>query len=355
MLHDYGSRDQRFIELTSKVRNQIVDVFPGGQNSDLTAVLLQGSGTFAVEAMIAQFVPLSGGKLVILSNGAYGRRMADICKAIGRSHVLYESPEDEPLNATKINAFLQNDAEANGATHVAVIHCETTTGVLNPLREIATVVESNGKKLLVDAMSAFGVIEVDPSTVKFEALAASSNKGLQGPPGVGFVVCTRQGLEKVAGNANTVSLDLSAQHRQFEATGEWRFTPPTHVMLGLAEALDEFVAEGGTVGRRSRYASNCTILVEGMRKLGFETLLENDQDQAPVIVTFRLPSDPNFEFQQFYDLLSDRGFMIYPGKVATAPTFRVGCIGDVHSKDMYHFLDVVRNVLTIMGVGSGSP
>lgn len=344
MLRDYGSRDKTFVAITAKVRKQIVNVLQGS-NDNLTTVLLQGSGTFAVEAMISQFVPRGTGKLLILCNGAYGRRMATICEVSGRAFELVESPEDQPLSMTAVNSALDDHVDA---THVAVVSCETTTGVLNPISGIASAVASRKMGLLLDAMSSFGVVELDAS-MQFDAIAASSNKGLQGSPGLGFVVANKGALADSAGNASSLSLDLYNQWCGFEKSGEWRFTPPTHCVLALAQALDEFEAEGGVSGRRSRYETNAKILIDGMRNLGFKTVVA-DESQAPVIVTFDMPTDPKFGFQEFYDRLSSKGYVIYPGKLTKAPSFRVGCIGHIFPDDMKGFLRAVSVVLGDMGV-----
>jgi len=344
MMHDLGSRDSAFVDKTARVRKNLLTVVNGNED-DLTAVLLQGSGTFAVEAMIMQFVPRTGGKLLILSNGAYGRRMATICETNSRPYAIYEFPETEPLDKALIEKVLDENSDAS---HVAFISCETTTGVLNPVSELADLAVSRGKRVLLDAMSSFGVVSIDAS-VPFDAVAASSNKALQGVPGLAFVIARKKALVESAGNAESLVLDLHDQWKQFDASGEWRFTPPTHCLLAFDKALEELKEEGGVAGRRSRYDTNCKTLVGGMREFGFETLVA-DKDQAPVIVTFRLPTAQNFEFKTFYDLLSSKGFVIYPGKLTTEPSFRVGCIGHIFPSDMEKFLGAVETSLEEMSV-----
>ncbi|CAB9503649.1 aminoethylphosphonate--pyruvate transaminase [Seminavis robusta] len=351
MMHDLGSRDDAFIRLTQKVRQQLVDVVVGGKKrnheGDLTAVLLQGSGTFAVEAMIGQFVPdtIDGGKLLILCNGAYGRRMGSICEALGRDYIFAESPESEPMNLELVQKALD---KLTDVTHVAVVSCETTTGVWNPVEEIAYLVMAKGKRLLIDAMSSFAVVDI-PASVPFDAMAASSNKGLQGSPGLGFVLARKVALEESKGNSQSLALDLYSQWQGFEASGEWRFTPPTHCLLALAQALEEFEAEGGVSGRRKRYEANCKTLIDGMKELGFESVVPA-ASQTPIIVTFRMPTHPNFDFRAFYDRLSSHGYVIYPGKLTAEPTFRVGCIGHMFPHDMEGFLATLRQVLDTMDV-----
>jgi 2-aminoethylphosphonate-pyruvate transaminase len=345
MLHDWGSRDRRFIEMNASIRRRLIAL--AGAADTHVAVPVQGSGTFAVEAMIGTIVPRNG-KLLILVNGAYGKRMAKICDYYGRAHASYETAEDVPPDPAEVRRRLGADP---AITHVAAVHCETTSGILNPIREIAAVVAEAGRSLLIDAMSAFGALPVDAQSVPFDALAASSNKCLEGVPGMGVVLIRRPVLEKAAGNAPSLSLDLHDQWKGFEANGQWRFTPPTHVIAAFHQALEEHAAEGGVEGRGRRYRENCRILVEGMRALGFETLLP-DHLQAPIIVTFHMPADPRFDFQIFYDKLKDRGYVIYPGKLTVAESFRIGCIGRLYPEHMRGALAAIGEILGEMGVRS---
>lgn len=343
MLHDLGSRDRRFIEVNRRLRERLVALV-GGAGTHV-AVPLQGSGTFVVEAMLATFLPASG-KLLVLVNGAYGRRIVRMCEVAGHAHAALEWPEDQPVDVARLEAALTAD---QGITHVAVVHCETTSGVLNPLAAVAEVVQRQGRRLLIDAMSAFGALPLDARELFFDAVVASSNKCLEGVPGLGFCIARREALEEAKGNAPSLSLDLHDQWAAMEANGQWRFTPPTHVILAFDKALDEFDAEGGQPGRGARYAENCRTLVAGMRSLGFRTLLP-DALQAPIIVTFLTPADPRFRFQDFYDRLSARGYVIYPGKLTVADTFRIGCIGRLGRAEIEGALAAIREVLAEMQV-----
>lgn len=346
MLHDFGSRDARFIEINRRVRERLLDII-GGRDSHV-CVPLQGSGTFVVEAMLVNMVPAHG-KVLILINGAYGVRMKSICDYHGRRVEVLEWPEDRPVDAAAIGERLGADSDI---THVAVVHCETTTGILNPIREISRVVESYGRSLLIDSMSAFGALPVDCSELRFDAVVASSNKCLEGVPGMGFCLAERTALERSQGNSDSLCLDLHAQWQAMEASGQWRFTPPTHCILAFDRALEEFLEEGGVEGRGGRYRENCRLLVAGMRALGFETLLP-DELQAPIIVTFRMPADPAFDFKVFYDGLSELGYVIYPGKLTVAESFRMGCIGRLDTSHMQGAVDAVARVMKRMGVESG--
>ncbi len=348
MVHDWGSRDAGFIAINRMVLEKIVEL-AGAEGTHVT-VPVQGSGTFAVEAMITTFVPKSG-KLLVLINGAYGQRARKIAEIAGRAVVVHETPEDRPPDIAALDELLTRDP---AITHVFAVHCETTSGILNPIEDVARLVAGHGRRLLVDSMSAFGALEIDARKVQYDALAASSNKCLEGVPGLGFVVCRKTALAECKGNATTLVLDLFDQAEGFARTGQYRFTPPIHVIVALGKAIEEHAAEGGVAGRGKRYRDNARVLIDGMRAMGFRTLL-GEKLQAPIIVTFHMPSDPKFVFQRFYDGLKDRGYVIYPGKLTVADSFRMGCIGRLYPKDMKGALDAVRDVLEEMRVSNGGP
>ena len=349
MGRDWGSRDPAFIALTARVRQRLLALANAGEA--FTCVPMQGSGTFAVEAQLGTLVPRDG-RLLILVNGAYGRRMAEICRRAGRPYGVLETGETEPPE--RAAALAGRLAAEPGITDVALVHCETTTGILNPLADLAAAVSEAGRRLHVDAMSSFGGIPVDLARLPLTSLAASANKCLEGAPGVGFVIARIDHLAGSADNAHAVSLDLHGQWAGLEANGQWRFTPPTHVLAALDRALDALDDEGGVAGRFARYWESCRTLVDGMRGLGFETLLD-DAVQAPIIVTFRAPADPAWHFQTFYDRLAERGFVIYPGKLAQVESFRVGCIGAFRADTMARFVGAAGAVLREMGVAGGAP
>jgi 2-aminoethylphosphonate-pyruvate transaminase len=290
-------------------------------------------------------------KTLVLVNGAYGQRMAKILDYAGRAYNTLETPEDTPPGLDDLDAALKADP---ALAHVVAVYCETTSGILNPIADIARITADNGRRLIIDAMSAFGALPIDAAEVPFDALMASSNKCLEGVPGLGYAIIRQSALEGCQGNAHALSLDLYEQWVAMENNGQWRFTPPTHVICAFDAALDQFEAEGGVEGRHTRYTNNCRILVEGMRALGFETLLP-DELQAPIIVTFKMPAQKAFEFQTFYDALSKRGYLIYPGKLTVAPSFRIGCIGHLGEKVMNDALDAIRDTLDEMGVTDGAP
>ena len=343
MAHDWGSRDATFIALNAEVMQRLPQIVQGGDA--FVTVPMQGSGTFAVEAMLTTFVPRQGVALVLI-NGAYGQRAKRILDIAGRRTIVHETPEDTPPDLTQVDRIL---SEAPEISHVFAVHCETTSGILNPIDEIAEIVARHGRRLLIDAMSAFGALPLDARVTAFDAVAASANKCLEGVPGLGFVVCRRDALEAAKGQATTLTLDLVDQYQALAKTGQYRFTPPIHVIVAFHKALQEFLAEGGVEGRGGRYKENARVLISGMRGLGFETLL-TDALQAPIIATFRTPNHPNFVFQRFYDALKDRGYVIYPGKLTVADSFRIGCIGRLYPDDMRAALAAVSDTLTEMDV-----
>jgi 2-aminoethylphosphonate-pyruvate transaminase len=348
MVHDWGSRDANFLRINSEVLTRLPDIVNG--NADFVTIPMQGSGTFAVEAMLTTFVP-AGGKVLMLINGAYGHRAKKILDIARREVVVHETPEDTPPDLSVVERILK---ETPAVTHIFAVHCETTSGILNPIVDIGALAQRYGKSFLLDSMSAFGALPLDAQAIKPDAIAASSNKCIEGVPGLGFVIARRAAIEATAGNATTLTLDLHDQWRNFEKTGQYRFTPPIHVIVSFHQALMEFFEEGGQPGRGRRYTENCRVLIDGMRALGFQPLL-SDNLQAPIIVTFRMPADPRFQFQVFYDKLKERGYVIYPGKLTVADSFRIGCIGRLYPEHMRGALAAIRDILDEMGVTSLKP
>ena len=330
---DWGSRDGDFIALTGRLRARLAALAGGADTHE--AVLLAGSGTTAVEAALQSLVPRDG-RVLVLVNGAYGRRMAEILRRLGRDHAVRDWAEDEAVDPAAVDALLAADP---GITDVAVVHCETTSGLLNPLEAVASVVAARERRLLVDAMSSFGALPVEAARLGLTAVMASSNKGLEGVPGIGFVVAERAHFLTCAGNAVSLTLDLFAQADGFRCNGQWRFTPPVQVAAALDSALDQLDAEGGVAARGARYRRLHALLVDGMAALGFETYL-SPALQAPIIVTFRDPGPP-FDFAALYDALAAGGIVLYPGKLTREPSFRIGCMGAIDEADIARALAAI--------------
>ncbi|MDB6097540.1 MAG: phnW [Gammaproteobacteria bacterium] len=343
MLSDWGSWDSGFNAMTASVCRDLVAILHA--EADHVCVPLQGSGTFAVEAALGTLVPRNG-KVLVPDNGAYCKRIARILKYLGRESILLPHEEQEPADAARIDAALAADPSI---THVAQVHCETGTGILNPLPAIAVAVANRGRRLIIDAMSSFGAVPIDARTLSFEGLITASGKCLEGVPGMGVVIARRATLENSAANSASLVMDLVDQWQYMQKTGQWRFTPPTHVVAALRSAIDQFLAQGGQPARLARYTENCRVLVDGMRALGFKTFLP-DALQAPIIVTFHSPPDPKYEFAQFYRRVRERGFILYPGKLTTVDTFRVGCIGAIGPDTLRKAVGAIADTLREMGV-----
>lgn len=348
MARDWGVWDAEFRGMTAKVREQLLELAGGTETHG--CVLIQGSGSFGVEALVQTFLPRDG-RLLIPVNGKYGERVVSICQKAGRAHSELTVPEGTAVAPDAVDRAL---AEDETISHVLLVHCETSSGTLNPLEEIAQVAAARGRKLLIDAVSTFGAFDLDPARLGYEALATSPNKCLEGVPGCAIVIAPKAALRAAAGNAQSHSLDLADQWQQFEATGQWRFTPPTFVVAALAEALRLHAAEGGSPVRLARYRANHEALAAAMEGQGFVPLMDRAQ-QAPVVISYRDPADPRFEFLDFYQRLRDRGFMIYPGHLTEIPTFRVACIGALQPQDMRDVAAAISAVCREMGVTDFTP
>ncbi|RVC30742.1 2-aminoethylphosphonate--pyruvate transaminase [Mesorhizobium sp. M7A.F.Ca.CA.004.04.2.1] len=349
MLRDWGSWDGDFRAMTSDMRRRLL-ALTGDRNDEFDCVPMQGSGSFCVEAMLGSFVPRDG-KVLVLANGAYGLRAAQTMHYLGRAYTLIDKGDYLPPRGDEVAAALAADPDI---THVIAIHCETSSGILNPVAEIAQAVHAKGRKLLVDSMSAFGAVALDVNDIRYEAMVSSANKCIEGVPGFGFIIARKSELEAAKGRSHSLSLDVHAQWAHLNKTGQWRYTPPTHVVAAFLEALRQHEAEGGVAGRGARYTRNRDVMVAGMRDLGFETLL-GDRWLSPIIVTFFNPAHASFAFDRFYDLMKDKGFIIYPGKLTAVDSFRVGCIGQMDEHVMRRVVEAAAFSLHEMGVDTAAP
>jgi 2-aminoethylphosphonate-pyruvate transaminase len=338
MLRDWGSWDADFNRITGRVRERLLDIVHARATHE--CVPLQGSGTFSVEAAIGTLVPRAG-HVLVPQNGAYCQRIARICRVLGRALTTIDYAEDAAVRAEDIErALIENPA----ITHVALVHCETSTGILNPLQAVADVVARHGRSLIIDAMSSFGALEIDARRTAFDALIAASGKCLEGPPGMAFVIARRSGLERAEGNSHSLAMDLYDQWIYMQKTTQWRYTPPTHVVAAFDAAIEQYLTEGGRPAREARYADNCRILIEGLGRLGLKSFLPA-AIQAPIIVTFHAPHSPRYQFRSFYDAVKARGYILYPGKLTTIETFRVGCMGQLGERGMAGAVAAVAAVL----------
>ncbi len=348
MMQEFSTWDVDYNSIVQSIRERLVSlatcnsINPGAY----TATLMPGSGTFVVESVIGSVIPPNG-RLLVLNNGAYGERITKISRMLGIDTVELHQAEIESTGLGQVEQMVAND---QGITHVAMVHCETTTGMLNPVEAVGKIVRRHGRVFILDAMSSFGGIPMSMESTGAHYLISSANKCIQGVPGFGFVVADRATLEGTEGWARSHSLDLLDQWREMEANGgKWRFTSPTHVVSAFSQALDELEAEGGIDTRHKRYIANQKTMVKGMRDIGFRTLIK-DEVQSPIITSFYYPDSAGFDFQKLYDALKSRSFVIYPGKVSHAQCFRIGSIGDVHPSDMIELIGHVSEVISEMGI-----
>lgn len=343
MLQDWCTWDKDYNEgIVSVIRKELLNF--AGLDDTYTTVLLQGSGTYCVEATLGCAVKPED-KLLIISNGAYGKRMGDIARYHGMNYSIFSLKETEQITADIVlNALVEHP----DTTHLAMVHCETTTGIINPIEDIAKAIEGHELTFIVDAMSSFGGIPIDIDGLGIDFLISSANKCIQGVPGFGFIIAKRSRVEACKGVSRCLSLDIYDQWNEMEkGHGKWRFTSPTHVVRAFFQALRELGEEGGIEARHKRYSENHSILVEGMERIGFKTLLPPGL-QSPIITSFLYPEE-GFNFNAFYEALKQRGFVIYPGKISEASTFRIGNIGDVFPED---FERLVQQVTAIRGTNA---
>lgn len=350
MQRDIGSRDTDFIKLAAGIRSELLRIAGVSREQGYEAVLTQGSGTFGLESVISSVIPRKG-RLVVLGNGAYGERMAAIAERLEISTRLARWPENESPQPAAVQRLIE---EEPAATHVAMVHCETTTGILNPIDEIARIVKAGRREFIVDAMSSFGGVPIDLSKQEIDYLISSPNKCLEGVPGFSFVLARRAALEASKGRARSVSLDLFAQWEGLEQNGQFRFTPPTHALLAFARALEELREEGGVAARSARYQANHETLRTGMRRLGFAEYLPAER-QSNIITAFRYPDDPTFRFEDFYHRLRARGFVIYPGKLTRANCFRIGTIGRINEEKVRDLVTAIDRVLRSRVIKRAAP
>ena len=343
MLADWGSRDPEFLEIVHDIRVSLLRLANGGPDHD--CVLMQGSGTFAIEAALGSFCPPVETKTIVLANGIYGHRAGAILKRLRRRHLNVEKDGEIPISPEDVAKLLDADT---AISHVWLVHCEPTTGIVNPVHEIAAVVKDRGRLLMVDAMASFGALPLDMAS-GIDVLVSSSNKCLEGIPGFAYVLARRDILIDAHGKSHSLALDLHEQWQGFEADGQFRFTPPTHVLLAFHQALKEHERQGGVGVRGARYARNARALIKGMREMGFATLLA-DGEAGPIIQTFLAPRDPNFDFERLYQGLKVRGFVIYPGGLSRQPSFRIGTMGQIDEQVIHNLLQAIREVLRDMDV-----
>ncbi len=340
MLEDMGSRDFLFINAINDIGTGLMKLGHVSKEKGYESVIIQGSGTFGIESVISSTIGHED-VLLVLVNGAYGERIVKMAKVHQIKHYVLRFAEDEIVTAAATEAYLLQHPEV---THVACIHSETTTGLFNPIEQIGAVVKKHNAVFIVDAMSSFGGVEMNIAKMHIDFLVSSSNKCIEGVPGFAFAICKKVELEKAKGRARTLSLDLYDQWAGIEANGQFRFTPPTLSIMAFRQAMTELEEEGGVIAREKRYKTNKQVLDEGMARLGFRQYLQ-PEIQGHIITSFLYPEDPHFNFEKFYKLLNDRGFVIYPGKLSKANAFRIGNIGQLFPNDVKALIVAIKEVL----------
>ncbi len=349
MLADWGSRDVEFRKVVLDIRRELLRI--AGCDDTYECVIMQGSGTFAIEAALGSLAPQRRKKTLVVANGAYGERAAKILEVLARPHERVSKTDTTQIQPQHFTRVLDADASL---THIWLIHCETTSGIVNPLADLAREIKSRGRLLMVDAMSSFGALEINMARDGIDVLVSSSNKCIEGVPGFSYVLLKRELLVACEGQSHSVVLDLFEQWKSLQANGQFRFTPPTHALVAFHQALQELEQEGGTQMRLRRYQRNAHVLISGLSALGLVPLLSGNE-AGPIIQTFLTPSDPNFKFEDFYERLRSRGFAIYPGKLTQRDSFRIGTIGQLNEEVMERVVDAIKHVLSEMNVKDMTP
>ena len=349
MLSDLGSRDTAFVQAVAEIRMGLLRLAGVSKEEGWESVLMQGSGTFSVESVLSSSIPKDGA-LLVARNGAYGERIATIARCHGTPVHEVINGEGEPVDVDAVRAALDAHPEV---THLAIVHCETTSGVLNPVEAVGELAAARGVTYFVDSMSAFGAVPIDLEACHVDFLVSSANKCIEGVPGFGFALCRRAALDDCEGRARSLSLDLFAQWKGLDTSGQFRFTPPTHALLAFHRALFELEEEGGVSGRQARYQTNHARILSGIQALGLEAYVP-EEHQCWIITSIRYPESEGFSFDVLYERLNERGFVIYPGKVTDADCFRIGNIGRLFPEDMDALLTALGEVLAEMGVRGGA-
>lgn len=342
MLEDVGSRDHAFVNAVKEIRDNLLQLAHAPKEEGYECVIMQGSGTFGIESVISSVIGEKD-KLLVLANGAYGERIVKMAKVHKLHHEVIRFDEDTIVAPDAVDAFLAGNRDI---THIACIHSETTTGLFNPVGEIGAVCKKYGKVFIVDAMSSFGGVVMDMVSLHIDFLVSSSNKCIEGVPGFAFALCKKSELEKAKGQARSLSLDLYDQWHGLETNGQFRFTPPTLSIMAFQQAMKELEKEGGISAREERYKTNKKILDEGMHEMGFQQYL-SPAIQGHIITSFLYPDSPDFKFDDFYNALNERGFVIYPGKLSKANAFRIGNIGQIFPDDVRALLKAIKEVMGV--------
>lgn len=349
MLADWPVQDIEFRDMVREIREQLLKL--AGCDKSFDCVPMQGPGQFAIEAVLGALAPATGGKTLVISNGTYGDRAADVLRKLKRPYIKIDKGDDAAVTAEEIRPLLEAD---RNITHVWMAHCDRTTGIINPIADVAKVVKTRPRVFMVDAIASFGALPVNMSDSLIDVIVSSASDSLEGVPGISFVLMKRDLLAASLGQSHSLALDLHAQWEELQRSGDFRFTPPTHAIVALREALRELDTEGGVVARHDRYRRTADALVEGMRRMGFAPLLSSEKS-GPILQTFLYPRDAAFDFEEFARLLRGRGFSIAPGALTGRQTFRMGTIGKLDARVIDRVIAVIQDALKELGIKDASP
>jgi 2-aminoethylphosphonate-pyruvate transaminase len=342
VVEDICPREKSFGKLLDTIKEDLVKVVHGG--AEYIAALFTASGTGGLEAAITSAVP-KGKKILIIDNGAYGARMVNIASTFGIEVIPYKLAYGDYPVVTHLEKLL---IENRDVSHLAVVHHETTTGMLNPIQQICDLCTKHKVDVIVDCMSSYAGIPIDAKKWNAGYIISSSNKCIQGMPGMVFVIFKKQLLKELKNQKRSFYFDLYSQYVGFEKTGQMQFTPPVQVAYALRQAIDEYFIEG-EINRWNRYQENWNTLYAGLKNLGFEFLLPESY-QSKILLAIIEPSHSNYNFDTMHDYLFQKGYTIYPGKGAKEATFRLSVLGDLHKKDIEGFLIELKNYLLKAGI-----
>jgi 2-aminoethylphosphonate-pyruvate transaminase len=338
-LAELGTVDPGFIMKVQQIRHKLLKL-AHVESPEYEVVLLQGSGTFGIESAISSAIP-SNGMLLSIVNGAYGRRISKIARihSIPLKELIFEENQLPDLN--EIESVLKHNQQI---THIAVVHGETSTGILNPIAEIGELCARYNKIFIVDAMSTFGAYDIYLKELNISYLISGPDKCIEGIPGFSYVLLKHSALDQCKYQVRSLSLDLYDQWVGLNTTGQFRFTPPLQALLAFHEALKELENEGGVNGRAERYSVNNALLVGEMRELGFEMFLPAHL-RSYIVTSFLYPDHPDFSFEKFYKHMDEKGFVISPGKISKTDCFRIANIGQLYPHDIQKLIDTIESVL----------
>jgi len=344
LVPDICPREKEFGELMKRVMKKLVDVIHGGP--EYTSVIFTGSGTAAIEACITSVVPHDK-KIFIINNGAYGKRMVQIAKINKIDCIHYEEAVNKEINLNSIESFLkQNKREIS---HLAIVHHETTTGMLNPVNEICKISNSFGIECIVDAMSSYAGIPINIKEMNADFLISSSNKCIQGMAGLSFVISRVSSLDKLNNiPPRSLYLDLLGQFQSLKKTNQMRFTPAVQIFYALEQALNEYFEETA-IRRYERYKNSYDVLIRGLKDLGFKLYLP-DHLHSKLLTTIYEPTNSAYSFNEMHDYLYEKGYTIYPGKCNNENTFRIANIGQIDQTDIIGFIEKLEAYLIKYGI-----